>query len=69
MSAITFKPKADPLFHKDTDKGFRVAWKYKYKFEKGHFDKELTYGEARKKAEELAAKEPDKTFWAELMYE
>ncbi|HID49583.1 MAG TPA: hypothetical protein EYP40_08255 [Chromatiales bacterium] len=66
---MTFKPKADPLQRKSSDKGYRVAWKYKYKFEKGHFDEELTYGEALRKAEELEAKEPDKVFWPELMYE
>ena len=31
------------------------------------FDEELTYGEARKKAEELAAKDDAKTFWPEMI--
>jgi hypothetical protein len=39
----------------------------KYGFQKSHFDKEMTYGEARKQAAELQAKEPEKVFWAEMM--
>ncbi len=66
---VSFVPKADPLQRRATDKGYRVAWKLKYGFQKGHFDEELTYGEAKKKAEELEAKEPDKTFWPELIHE
>lgn len=55
-NSATFEKKPD-------DPGFVVAWKYKYKFEKGYLDGEMTYGEAKKKAEELCAKEPEKTFW------
>ncbi len=65
----TFKPKADPLLRRDGDSGYRVAWKYKYKFERGHFDEEMTYGEARKRAADLQAKEPEKVFWPEMLYE
>ncbi len=65
---ISYVPKADPLQRRASDKGYRVAWKLKYGFEKGAFDEELTYGEAKKKAEELEAKEPDKTFWPELIH-
>ena len=65
----TFTPKADPLLRRASDPGYRVAWKYKYKFERGVLDGEMTYGEAKKKAEELQAKEPDKVFWPELIYE
>ncbi len=67
MSTGSYKVKANPLFRKDDDPGYRVAWKDKYHFQKGHFDEEMTYGEAKKKAEELAAKEPNKTFWPELI--
>ena len=65
---ISYVPKADPLQRRASDKGYRVAWKLKYGFEKGAFDEELTYGEAKKKAEELEAKEPGKTFWPELIH-
>jgi hypothetical protein len=49
----------------DSDPGYVVAWRHKRKFEAGVLEGEMTYGEARKKAEELSAKEPDKTYWAE----
>lgn len=45
--------------------GYVVAWKYKYQFEKGILDGEMTYAEAEKKAAALRQKEPEKTFWAE----
>ncbi|WP_297526542.1 hypothetical protein [Thiohalobacter sp.] len=65
----TYTNKADPLLRRASDKGYRIGWKYKYKFERGHFDEEMTYGEAEKKAAELAAKEPDKVFWPEMIME
>jgi hypothetical protein len=50
----------------DSDPGYIVAWKYKYKFESGKYaDQVMTYGEAKKRAEELSAEHPDMTFWAE----
>ena len=52
-----------------SDTGYVVGWKYKYKFERGHLEGEMTYGEARKKAEELRKKEPEKTFWPEKVLE
>lgn len=54
---------------KDSDSGYVIAWKYKYKFEKGSLEGEMSYGEAEKKAAELRKKEPDKTFWAEKVLE
>lgn len=63
----TFSYQGDPLVHKDDDQGYRIGWKYKYQFERGYLDGEMTYGEARKKAAELAAKEPEKTFWPEMV--
>lgn len=69
MATGTYKPKADPLNRPDDATGFRIGWKYKTKFERGHFDEEMTYGEAKKKAEELAIKEPEKTFWPEIIHE
>jgi hypothetical protein len=66
---IAFKIKGDPLQRRENDPGYRVAWKHKYKFEKGHFDEEMTYGEALRLAEKMELKEPDKTFWPELIME
>ena len=50
---------------KDSDTGYVVGWRHKRKFEAGILKGEMGYAEARKKAEELSAREPDKTFWAE----
>ena len=56
----------DPMSPKKlTDSGYIVAWKFKYQFETGKLPGEMTYGEAMKKARELEAKNPEKTFWAE----
>lgn len=58
------------LFNKnDSDKGYVVGWRYKKKLEAGKLDGEMTYGEAKKKAEEMNAKEPEKSFWAEKVLE
>jgi hypothetical protein len=62
-----YKPRADSMRRRDEDTGYRVAWKLKYGFERGHFDDEMTYGEAKKKAEALQAKEPEKVFWPEMI--
>jgi hypothetical protein len=60
----------DPLApKKPDDPGYVVAWKYKSKFETGHFDEPMTYGQAREKAEELSAQDPEKTFWAQKVVE
>ena len=56
------------LVRRDEDPGYIIAWKKKYEFETGKMkDKTMTYGEAKKKCEELNAKEPDKTYWPEKM--
>ena len=56
----------DSLWHNPKDPGYIIAWKYKYKFEVGKMlDKVMTYGEAKKKAEELCKQHQEKTFWAE----
>jgi len=65
--AGVYKNRADSLLHRDADSGYRVGWKLKYGFEKGSMDQEMTYGEAKKKAEELAAQQPEKTFWPEMI--
>lgn len=67
--AGTFTLKADPLLHRNEDTGYCIGWRYKYKFEKGVLDGEMTYGEAKKKAAELQAKEPDKVFFPEIIRE
>jgi hypothetical protein len=37
------------------------------KFEKGHLEGEMTYGEAEKKAAELGASDPSKAYYPELI--
>lgn len=65
--AGVFSNRADSLVKKDDDKGYQIGWKLKYGFQKSHLDGEMTYGEAKKKAAELQAKEPEKVFWAEMI--
>jgi hypothetical protein len=49
---------------KDSDPGYIVAWKYKYRFEAGTYpDEVMTYGEAKKRAAELCTEHADMTFW------
>ena len=50
---------------KDSDTGYIVAWRHMRKFEAGKLEGEMSYAEAKKKAAQLTAKEPDKTYWAE----
>ena len=59
--------RADPLMRRESDKGYRVGWRLRRGFQKSHFDEEMTYGEAKKKAEVLQAKEPDKVFFPEMI--
>jgi len=59
--------RANPLQRHAGDKGYRVAWKQRYGFERGQFDDEMTYGDAVKKAEELGTKDHDKVYWAEMI--
>ena len=67
--AGVFINKADTLLKKSSDKGYRIGWKLRAGFQRGHLDGEMTYGEAKKKAAELGTKEPDKVFWAEMLME
>ena len=54
------------LIKRDDDTGYIIAWKYKYEFETGKLaDEQMTYGEARKRCEELIANDAEKTFWPE----
>lgn len=56
----------DPLSRPDDAPGFIVAWRERYEHKAGRFlDKVMTYGEARKKAEQLQAGDSGKTYWAE----
>jgi len=59
--------RADPLQRRASDKGYRVAWKLRYGFERGALDGEMTYSEAVKKAAELGGKDHDKVYWAEMI--
>lgn len=54
------------LVRRDEDTGYIIAWKRKYDFETGKFkDDTMTYGEARKKCQEMNSNDSDKTFWPE----
>ena len=56
------------LIRKDSDGDYIIAWKLKYDFETGKMkDETMTYGEARKKCEELNEQNPEKTFWPEKL--
>ena len=59
--------KGDPLWRRDSDPGYRVGWRKKLAFDKGHLEGEMTYGEAKKKAAALAAQDPEKTYFPELI--
>lgn len=59
--------KGDPLWKRASDPGYRVGWRSRAGFEKGHIDGEMTYGEAQNKAQELAAKDAAKTYFPELI--
>ncbi len=60
--------KGDPLCRRAEDPGYRVGWRHKYRFEKGHLAGEMTYGEASKQASELQAKDTEgKVFFPELI--
>lgn len=61
--------KGDALWRRNEDPGYRVGWKYRYKFEKGFIDGEMTYGEAQRKAAELQAADPEKVYFPELILE
>ena len=65
---VSLKQKGDPLYRRADDPGYRVGWKEKYKFSKGHLEGEMTYGEAKAKAEELQAREKgDRIYFPELI--
>ncbi len=56
------------LIRRDEDTGYIIAWRHKSDFETGKFrDEMMTYGEARKKCEDLNSEDPDKTYWPEKM--
>ena len=59
--------KGDPLWRRADDPGYRVGWRSRARFERGHLDGEMTYGEAETRAAELAAANPDKTYYPELI--
>lgn len=65
--AVVLKQQGDPLSKRDSDPGYRVGWRSKLKFEKGHLEGEMTYGEARAKAAELASRDPSKTYFPEAI--
>jgi hypothetical protein len=60
--------KGDALWRRDGDSGWRVGWRHRYEFEKGHFDDEMTYGEAKRKAADLQSGDNEKFYFPELIY-
>lgn len=60
--------KGDTLSRRRDDPGYRVGWRHKVRFEAGHEDGEMTYGEAAKRAAELAAQHPDRVYYPELIF-
>jgi hypothetical protein len=60
--------KGDPLRRRDDDPGYRVGWRHRVRFEKGHCGDDMTFGEARRKAAELQAKDAEgKVYFPELI--
>jgi hypothetical protein len=52
--------------HARSEPGYIVAWRSKRAFEAGKYlDKVMTYGEALDQAQDMSAKNPELTFWAE----
>jgi hypothetical protein len=49
----------DALRRRDSDPGYRVGPRHKVRFEKGHLEGELSYGEASRRAAELQAKDAE----------
>lgn len=65
---LKLKATGDPLWRRDGDAGYRVGWRHKVKFETGALDGEMTYGEAKRKAEELQAADTEgKVYYPELV--
>lgn len=63
-----FQFSGDPLWRRDEDPGYRVGWRHKVRFEKGHLEGEMTFGEASRKAAELQAKDSEgKVYYPELV--
>jgi len=57
------------LVVKSSDTGYVVAWKYKYEFKAGKYAEAMTYGEAKQRAEQLAAEHKEMVFWPEKQKE
>lgn len=55
---------SDTLFRRKEDEGYIIGWRHRWKHEAGHFDEEMTFGEATAKAEQMSAGDADKIFWA-----
>jgi hypothetical protein len=58
----------DPLRRRDSDPGYRVGWRHRVRFEKGHLEGELSYGEASRRAAELQAGDTEgKVYFPEMI--
>jgi hypothetical protein len=53
--------------HNPDEQGWIIAWRHKSEFKAGKNPEVMTYGEARKKAEELTAASEDTFYWAEAV--
>ena len=63
-----FRYAGDPLLRRDEDPGYRVGWRHKAYFHRGHLDGEMTYGEARRKAATLQILDAEgKVYFPELI--
>jgi hypothetical protein len=58
----------DPLRRRDSDPGYRVGWRHRVRFEKGHLEGDMSYGEARRRADELQASDTEgKVYFPEMI--
>jgi hypothetical protein len=63
-----YRFEGDPLRRRDLDPGYRVGWRHRVRFEKGHLEGAMTYGEARREAALLQAKEAGgRVYYPELI--
>lgn len=65
--AASYFQKSDALRRRGDAPGYRVGWRLRSGFGKGHLDGEMTYAEANSKAQELQAQDKDKIYFPELI--
>jgi hypothetical protein len=63
-----YRFEGDPLLRRDSDPGYQVGWRHKVRFEKGHLEGEMSYGEASRRAAELQTKDTEgKVYFPEML--